>query len=124
MKKKRSVLIAEDEKAIALYMEKALTRIDISVFVAYDGKMALDKILKEKPNAILLDILMPKMSGIDVIRAIKKSGPPYSDIPIIVLSALDKTYEIREAMEAGANSYLSKPLFTDEIIEELQKWLT
>lgn len=105
-------------------MEKALTRLGISVSTAYDGKTALDKVLKEKPDAILLDILMPKMSGIDVIKAIRKSGPAYSGIPIIVLSALDKTYEIREAIEAGANSYLSKPLFTDEIIEELLKWLT
>ncbi|MFZ1983054.1 MAG: response regulator [Desulfatitalea sp.] len=119
----KTILIAEDEKPIAVFLKKALNRLGFNSIVAYNGDEALKLCLKHKPDAIILDILMPKLNGIEVLKILREEDSVCSRTPIIVLSALDKLYQIREAMEAGATKYLTKPMFTEDIIREVLECL-
>ncbi|MDA8137887.1 MAG: response regulator [Desulfobacteraceae bacterium] len=119
----KTILIAEDERPIAAFLEKALNRLGFITIAAYNGEEALKESLKHKPDAIILDILMPKLNGIEVLKKLREENSVCSKTPVIVLSALDKLYQIREAMEAGATKYLTKPMFTEDIIREVLECL-
>lgn len=123
MNQKKTVLIAEDEKQIAKYIVKAFKRLNFNVIESYDGDETIRKAIASNPDIILLDILMPKIDGVEVIKQLRCKGSPCENTPIIVLSALNKLHQKRAAMEAGANEYLCKPMFTEDITNEVMKWL-
>ena len=123
MKKNKTILIAEDEKQIIHFIVNAFEKLNFNVIKSYDGVDTVNKATKFVPDIILLDILMPKKNGIDVIKELRAEGSSCLKIPIIVLSALDKIYQKREALDAGANEYLCKPMFTEDIVNEVFKWV-
>jgi len=101
------VLLAEDDRILRKAGETSLTRKGDSVIPALDGEDALAKALAHRPDLILLDVMMPKMQGFDVLARLK-SDATTRDIPVIMLSNLEQEADIRRSIEGGARSYLVK----------------
>lgn len=101
------LLIDDDQDTLDIYNE-FLIEAGYKVEVAKDGKEGLDKILQGGYDLILLDIMMPKLDGMGVLKALKQNPPTVYNGPIIILSALDQDYIIKTAMELGAKGFLPK----------------
>lgn len=115
MAKKYKILLVEDEPGQAMAISAALNNAGYETAVAEDGKEGLKKAKTESPDLILLDIVLPKMDGVAVLKELKKNSQT-KDIPVIILTNLATGESMREAMEAGSTDYLVK---TDYALEEL-----
>jgi DNA-binding response OmpR family regulator len=111
MKNKHKVLLIEDDKfLIKLYSEK-LTREGFEVSMAISGEEGLKKIEREKPDLVLLDIILPQKNGFDILSEIKLN-PDTKNIPVIILTNLGQDADIKTGMELGAADYLIKTDFS------------
>lgn len=111
------VLIVEDETALAEILEYNLQRHDFSTSIAYDGLEACRLVGREKPDIILLDIMIPLLDGWEICRMIRNhEEKELRQVPIIILSALGSDEDIRKGYELGVNHYLPKPYNIREII--------
>lgn len=113
-----SVLVAEDEPNIVLSLQFIMKKAGIRVRVAEDGDRALWEIEQEKPDAVLLDIMLPKRDGFSVCETIKKN-PAWSDIKIIILTAKSRDTDKQRAMALGADDYITKPFSTRELVDRV-----
>lgn len=111
------ILIVEDEVGIANFLQQGLEEEGYSVLVANDGKTGLELALSQKVNIILLDWILPKMTGIEVCKSIRKID---TTTPIIFLTAKDTVQETIEGLKAGANDYIKKPFSFDELVERIK----
>lgn len=111
----KSVLIIEDEKDIVDLIEYHLKQNGFSVIKAYDGATGLDKARKGKPNLIILDLMLPEMSGEDICRALK-SNPMTQSIPILMLTAKTEEVDRIVGFELGADDYVTKPFSPRELV--------
>jgi two-component system, OmpR family, response regulator ArlR len=111
------ILIVEDEKGISNFLQQGLEEEGYEVLVANDGKKGLELALSQQVNIILLDWILPKMTGIDVCNAIRKTD---TTTPIIFLTAKDTVQETLEGLRAGANDYIKKPFSFDELVERIK----
>lgn len=103
----RRVLLAEDDRFLRKAAETALKRQGFAVLPAVDGEEALRKARAEAPDLILLDLIMPKMQGFEVLRALK-ADPATAAIPVIILSNLGQDSDVKQALESGAAGYFIK----------------
>jgi CheY-like chemotaxis protein len=101
------VLLAEDDRILRKAGETTLRRKGYSVIAAVDGEDALEKALTHRPDLILLDVMMPKLQGFEVLARLKGDAAT-RDIPVIMLSNLEHEVDIRRSIEGGARSYLVK----------------
>lgn len=117
------ILIVEDEEFLVRALKDNLTSEGSSVSVAMDGEAVFDEIKKHKPALILLDLLLPKKNGFDVLKELKAS-PEWQLIPVIVLSNLGEDSEIKRALELGASDYFVKSQHPiQEVIEKVKEYL-
>ncbi len=122
-KKKAKILLAEDDKFISLAYKDGLERSGFHVIVANDGVEAIKKFKSEKPDLVLLDIIMPQKNGFEVLEEIKKSKKQ-KNIPIIILSNLGQDTDIKKSRELGASDYLIKSNFSmSEVVNKVKKYL-
>lgn len=105
--KKKKVMIVEDDEHISKVYEIKLAKEGIESSLAVDGEEAVDKITAEKPDLIILDLMLPKKDGFGVLEDIKKN-PETASIPVIVLSNLGQKSDQDRALALGANEYLVK----------------
>ena len=117
-----NILLVEDEKNIVLGVTICLRSAGLKVDVAEDGADALRKIEIEKPDLVLLDLVMPKLNGLDALQ-IMKENEQMKDIPVIVLSARAQEEDIQRAMDLGANDYMAKPFRPDELLAVIDRVL-
>lgn len=103
----RRILLAEDDRFLRKAAETALKRQGFSVLAAVDGDEALRMARAEAPDLILLDLIMPKLQGFEVLRALK-ADPATAATPVIILSNLGQESDVKQAMEAGAAGYFVK----------------
>lgn len=108
----RKVLVVDDEKKIVDIVRAYLEREGYRVITAFDGETALKTFRQEKPDLIILDLMLPRLSGNEVCRAIRKE----SDIPIIMLTARDELTDKIVGLELGADDYLTKPFEGRELV--------
>lgn len=112
------VLLVDDNEGnrdlIALYLEG----LPVRCTVASDGQGALESIAQSRPDLVLLDVMMPKMSGFEVCRAIK-SDEALRDIPVVMVTALDSVVDQDRAKSEGADGYMVKPIDRDELHAEV-----
>jgi DNA-binding response OmpR family regulator len=101
------VLLAEDDRFLRKAAETALKRHGFTVLAAIDGEEALRMARAEAPDIVLLDLIMPKLQGFEVLRALK-ADPATTKIPVIILSNLGQESDVKQAMEAGAAGYFVK----------------
>lgn len=111
------ILIIEDEKELADGLEAILSRENYSVDVVGDGVNGLDYILSKMYDLVVLDIMLPEMNGIDVLRAARKEG---IDTPIILLTARSQLRDKIEGLDSGADDYITKPFDSDELLARIR----
>lgn len=121
--KKPLILLAEDDVTLSNMFYTYLTEEGFDVVKATDGEEALNLISETKPSIILLDLMMPKVSGYDVLAAVKKDAV-LSKIPVLVFSNLGQQEDVKKAQELGAQDYLIKAELTpDQVVEKIKKYL-
>lgn len=113
----KKVLIVEDEISIANIMSNSLIEEGFSTVIVNQGDLALDTFLLEKPDAILLDINLPKVNGWDICKSIKN----ISQVPIIMVTARDSEFDEIKGLELGADDYITKPFTPKLLIIKLKK---
>jgi two-component system alkaline phosphatase synthesis response regulator PhoP len=122
MSTKNRVLIADDNEANVELLEAYLAPLGLDTAVAIDGQDTLDKVASFQPHLILLDIMMPKLSGFEVSQRLK-SDPATSGIMILMVTALNELGDIERAVEAGTDDFLSKPVNKVELIKRVENML-
>lgn len=111
------ILIVEDEKGIIDFLKQGLEEEGFAISTAMDGKEGLEKALSQQVDLVLLDWMLPKLSGLEVCKAIRTQN---SDVPIIFLTAKDTIQETIEGLKAGANDYIKKPFSFEELLERIK----
>ena len=116
MTHKLSILLVEDEKNICDFISTSLSAQDYRISTAHTGKDALPIITSQCPDLILLDLGLPDMDGMEIIRQVRT----WSSVPIIVLSARTQEQEKVRALDLGADDYLTKPIGTSELLARIR----
>ena len=116
MTHKLSILLVEDEKNICDFLSTSLAAQDYRISTAHTGKEALPIITSQCPDLILLDLGLPDMDGMEIIRQVRT----WSSVPIIVLSARTQEQEKVRALDLGADDYLTKPIGTSELLARIR----
>jgi len=104
----KKILIVDDEPNITKLLESRLRANGYEVVTACDGQEGLDKTQKEKPDLIILDVMLPKLNGYEVCRMLR-SDKQYNPIPIVMLTACGQVTDIQKGMGKGADAYIAKP---------------
>ena len=107
------LLLAEDEKALSKALTAILERNNYSVDAVYDGQSALEYLETDNYDGVILDIMMPKVDGLTVLRKVREKG---NLIPILLLTAKSEVDDKVEGLDAGANDYLTKPFHSKELL--------
>jgi len=113
------ILIADDNATNVELLEAYLGKVDCEMAVAVDGRDTLDKVASFKPDLILLDIMMPKLSGFEVCKQLK-SDPATKGIMILMVTALNELGDIERAVNAGTDDFLSKPVNKLELVKRVE----
>ena len=116
------VLIADDNEPNVELLEAYLAGLDVEVQIAVDGQEALDKAIEFQPDVLLLDVMMPKLSGFEVCQRLKED-PATSRIMILMVTALNELGDIERAVEAGTDDFLSKPVNKVELVKRVENML-
>jgi DNA-binding response OmpR family regulator len=111
---KQRVLLVDDEERIVNFLALKLKVSGYQVICAGDGEKGLELARTSKPDIMLLDVIMPGIDGLEVLRRLRK----FSDIPVIILSAKERISE--EVMALGANAFMSKPFNPDDLIAKVK----
>ena len=111
------LLLAEDEKALSKALTAILERNNYSVDAVYDGQSALEYLETDNYDGVILDIMMPKIDGLTVLRKVREKG---NLIPILLLTAKSEVDDKVEGLDAGANDYLTKPFHSKELLARIR----
>jgi two-component system response regulator MprA len=114
------ILVVDDEPAVRDALERALRSHGYAVAKAIDGQDALDRVANETPDLVVLDILMPRLDGLETCRRLRASG---DRTPILMLTARDAVGDRVEGLDAGADDYLVKPFALDELLARIRALL-
>lgn len=119
----KKILFIEDESALQKTFAEILTQEGYEIISALDGEVGLQMAKSQKPDLILLDLVLPRLHGFEVLKELKTS-PETRNIPIIVLTNLEGIGDIDKAIELGATTYLVKAQYTlEEVVEKIKKVL-
>jgi two-component system, OmpR family, alkaline phosphatase synthesis response regulator PhoP len=116
------ILVVDDNQQNLELLQAYLEDLDCETIPAYDGQEALNIINKAAPDLILLDIMMPKMSGFEVCKKVKAS-PKTKNIPVIMVTALNEFGDIERAVESGTDDFISKPVNKLELLTRVKTML-
>jgi len=116
---KKKILVVEDEESLLRLESILLSSKGYNVIGVKDGKAALESVATEKPDLVILDIMLPEMDGIEVCRRIK-ADPLTSSIPLVMLTAKKSRQDVEIGTEAGASAYITKPFKTAMVIEVIE----
>ncbi|HUT28716.1 MAG TPA: response regulator [Sedimentisphaerales bacterium] len=116
------VLVVDDNQQNLELLQAYLEDVDCESVPAYDGVEAMEIVAKSAPDLILLDVMMPKMSGFEVCKRLK-NDPKTSDIPIIMVTALNEYGDIERAIDVGTDDFLSKPINKLELLTRVKTML-
>ena len=120
--RKSRILIADDNAQNVELLEAYLAGVDCDVAIAVDGEDTLHKVAEHQPDLILLDIMMPKVSGFEVCKQLK-GDPATKNIMILMVTALNELGDIERAVEAGTDDFLSKPVNKLELLKRVDNML-
>src|SRR5688572_2483734 len=120
--RKSRILIADDNPTNVELLQVYLADIDCEIAVAVDGRDTLDKVASFHPDLVLLDIMMPKLSGFEVCKQLK-SSPETRGIMVLMVTALNELGDIERAVKAGTDDFLSKPVNKLELLKRVENML-
>jgi two-component system alkaline phosphatase synthesis response regulator PhoP len=118
----KRILVVDDEMYIVNILDFTLAGEGWEVVSAGNGEDALRTLLKFEPDLVILDVMMPRIDGVEVCRAIK-AREESSDTPVIMLTAKDRDKDKESALDAGADLYLTKPFSPSRLVEEIRNLL-
>jgi CheY-like chemotaxis protein len=116
------ILIADDNPTNVELMEAYLSEVDCQLAVAVDGRDTLDMVAQFQPDLILLDIMMPKLSGFEVCKTLK-DDPATKGVMVLMVTALNELGDIERAVAAGCDDFLSKPVNKTELLKRVDNML-
>ena len=116
------VLVADDEPNIVISLEYLLKREGYTVTVAKDGQEALDAIALERPDLVLLDVMMPRKSGFEVCQAVR-ANEALQSIKLLMLTAKGRDTDVAKGLALGADGYMTKPFSTRELVSKVAQML-
>lgn len=116
------ILIADDEQNIVISLEFLMKREGFEVTVANDGEEALERIRGDRPDLVLLDVMMPRKTGFEVCQAVK-SDPALQGVKILMLTAKGRDTEVAKGLAMGADAYMTKPFSTRELVAKVKSLL-
>lgn len=111
------ILVVEDERPIAEFVQRGLEADGYSVGCAYDGEEGLAKARSGDYALMILDVLLPKLSGLEVLKGLRQAD---TNLPVIMLTALSETEDVVTGLDLGANDYLTKPFAFDELLARIR----
>lgn len=114
----KKILVADDEPNIVVSLEYLLKREGYSVLVARDGQEALQMIVRERPDLVLLDVMMPRKSGFEVCQEVRATDA-LQGVKILMLTAKGRDTDVAKGMALGADAYMTKPFATRELVEKV-----
>ena len=114
------ILVVDDDRAVRESLRRSLAFNGYDVDVAADGREALDQLRAERPDALVLDVMMPRVGGLEACRRLRADG---DDVPILVLTARDSVADRVAGLDAGADDYLAKPFDLEELLARLRALL-
>jgi DNA-binding response OmpR family regulator len=118
----RRILIVDDEPSIVISLEFLMKREGYEVEVASDGEAALKSLAERAPDLVLLDVMLPRMSGFDVCQRIRVN-PAWRAVRILVLTAKGRDSEIAKGLTLGADLYVTKPFSTKDLVAQVRRLL-
>ncbi len=116
------VLIAEDEPTILETLSFLLGRAGWSVASVTDGAAVLDMVRRTRPGMLVLDVMLPGRSGLDILRALR-ADPEQADMPVLILTARGQSHDRQLALDLKADGFISKPFANDDVVDEVQRLL-
>jgi len=122
MPERDRILIADDNQANVELLEAYLADLNCDVQVSIDGQDTLERVITFRPDLILLDIMMPKLSGFEVCKKLK-GDPQTRNIMILMVTALNELGDIERAVDAGTDDFLSKPVNKLELVKRVENML-
>jgi two-component system response regulator MprA len=114
------ILVVDDDRAVRESLRRSLEFNGYQVELAHDGAQALESIVANRPDAMVLDVMMPRLDGLEVARRLRSTG---DDLPILVLTARDTVSDRVSGLDAGADDYLPKPFALEELLARLRALL-
>jgi two-component system response regulator MprA len=114
------ILVVDDDRAVRESLRRSLQFNGYQVDLAYDGQQALESVSSARPDAMVLDVMMPRLDGLEVCRRLRGTG---DDLPILVLTARDTVSDRVAGLDAGADDYLPKPFALEELLARLRALL-
>lgn len=118
----QKILVADDEPNIVISLEYLMKREGYTVLVARDGQEALNAIARDKPDLVLLDVMMPKKSGFEVCQAVRASEELQAT-KILMLTAKGRDTDVAKGLALGADAYMTKPFSTRELVQKVAEML-
>ena len=119
---KKKILIADDEQNIVISLEFLMKREGYEVTIANDGEEAVQRIREDRPDLVLLDVMMPKKSGFDVCQEVRADAS-LGAVRILMLTAKGRDTEVTKGLALGADAYMTKPFSTKELVEKVRSLL-
>lgn len=114
------ILVCDDERTIVRLIQVNLEKNGYEVVTAYDGKEGLEKVRSERPNLLVLDVMMPYMDGFEVLKTLRKD-PEFESLPVIMLTAKAQDKDVFEGYHYGADMYLTKPFNPIELVQFVKR---
>lgn len=118
----KKVLIVDDEPNIAISVDFLMRREGFEVLVAHDGEEGLARIRADRPDLVVLDVMMPKLDGFEVCKAVR-ADPTLAGVRILMLTAKGRAQEITKGLALGAEAYIAKPFSTRELVAKVKELL-
>lgn len=119
---RKKILLADDAKTVLMMEQMILNQPEFQLLTAHDGQQAVDIALAEAPDLILLDVIMPNMTGIEACERLRQE-PATKNTPILMVTTRSETDYIEQAQRAGCSDYVTKPIDAALLLRKVREWL-